>query len=100
MIPLIVGVAEERAQQLVCSIGRHYYAMQASRDAVDELSRYATELPMTTPARVSMLATLALMHVHQGDVEAAEPGRSAKPNDCSPTSAHRVGRGRRPASCR
>ena len=49
MIPLIVGVAEERAQQLVCSIGRHYYGMQASRDAVDELSRFVTELPMTTP---------------------------------------------------
>ena len=71
MIPLIVGVAEERAQQLVCSIGRHYHGMQASRDAVDELSRFVTELPMTTPTRVSMLATLALMHVHQGDVEAA-----------------------------
>ncbi len=71
MIPLIVGVAEERAQHVVCSIGRHYYAVQASRDAVDELSRYATELRMATPARVSMLATLAMMLVHQGDVEAA-----------------------------
>ena len=71
MIPLIAEHSEERAQQIVCSIGRHYYTVHASRDAIDELSRYATELTLPTPARVSMLATLAMMHVHQGDVAAA-----------------------------
>ena len=71
MVPLIARHDENRAQQLVCSIGRHYYAALASSDRIAELSRYVAELPTPSPARVSMLGTLALMQVHRGDVDAA-----------------------------
>jgi predicted ATPase/class 3 adenylate cyclase len=71
IVPIIAEQDEERAQLIVCSIGRHFYAVNLSRDALSELSRYAEDLTTPTPARVSMLATLALMHVHHGDVESA-----------------------------
>jgi predicted ATPase len=71
IVPLVATEDEELAQQIVCSIGRHFYAVTVSHDAVRELSRYATDLTAPTTARVSMLATLALMHVHHGDVETA-----------------------------
>jgi predicted ATPase/class 3 adenylate cyclase len=71
IVPLVAEENEELAQQLVCSIGRHFYAVNLSQDAVSELARYATDLTAPTPARVSMLATLALMHVHHGDVDGA-----------------------------
>ncbi len=71
IVPLLAEQNEEFAQQIVCSIGRHLYAVHLSQDAVSELSRYAAELTEPTPARVSMLATLALMYVHHGDVDAA-----------------------------
>jgi predicted ATPase/class 3 adenylate cyclase len=82
LVPLIAEHAEERAQQLVCSIGRHYYAVHASRDSIAELTRYATELAVVTPARVSMLATLAMMHVHQGDVDTARRVLSTAEREC------------------
>jgi predicted ATPase/DNA-binding SARP family transcriptional activator len=68
---LVELVAEEQAQQLACSIGHYYYAVQAPRDAVGELSRYAAGLPSPSPARVSLLATLALLQVQHGDTNAA-----------------------------
>jgi predicted ATPase/class 3 adenylate cyclase len=71
MIPLLANPAEERAQQIVCSIGRHFYKAHGSPDAIDELSRYADVLTTPSPARVSMLGTLAMMQVHRGDIAAA-----------------------------
>ena len=71
LVTLIAPHDENRAQQLVCSIGRHYYAALASSDRIAELSRYVADLPTTSPARVSMLGTLALMQVHRGDIDAA-----------------------------
>jgi predicted ATPase/class 3 adenylate cyclase len=71
LVPLIAPLDEERAQQLVCSIGRHYYAAHSSSDPIAELARYVAVLPTPSPARVSMLGTLALMQVQCGDVEAA-----------------------------
>jgi predicted ATPase/class 3 adenylate cyclase len=71
LVPLIAVHDENRAQQLVCSIGRHYYAALASSDRIVELSRYVAELSTPSPTRVSMLGTLALMQVHRGDVDAA-----------------------------
>jgi ATP/maltotriose-dependent transcriptional regulator MalT len=71
LVPIVAAVAEENAQELVCSIGHHYYAVHAPRDGISELARYAAELTAPTRARVSLLATLALLHVHAGDVDAA-----------------------------
>ena len=71
LVTLIAPHDESRAQQLVCSIGRHYYAALASSDRIAELSRYVADLPTPSPARVSMLGTLALMQVHRGDIDAA-----------------------------
>lgn len=71
LVPLVAEQAEEQAQQLACSIGHHYYAVHAPRDAVGELSRYAAELATPSPARVSLLATLAMLQAHHGDTEAA-----------------------------
>jgi predicted ATPase/DNA-binding SARP family transcriptional activator len=71
LVGLVAQEDEEQAQQLACSIGHYYYTVQAPRDAVDELSRYAAELATPSPARVSLLATLALLQVQHGDMEAA-----------------------------
>jgi predicted ATPase/DNA-binding SARP family transcriptional activator len=71
LVDLVAEEAEEQAQQLACSIGHYYYSVQTPRDAVDELSRHAVELAAPSPARVSLLATVALLQVRHGDVDAA-----------------------------
>ena len=71
MVPLVALQDEERAHQLVLSICRYYYAVQTTRDGINEVSRYAADLTMPSPSRVSLLAMLALLHVHHGDVDAA-----------------------------
>jgi predicted ATPase/DNA-binding SARP family transcriptional activator len=71
LVPLVAADAEEQAQLLACSIGHYYYAVHAPCDGTDELSRYAADLTHPSPARVSLLATLALLYVHHGDPEAA-----------------------------
>jgi predicted ATPase/DNA-binding SARP family transcriptional activator/class 3 adenylate cyclase len=71
LVPLIAEDAEEQAQQLACSIGHYYYAVHAPCDATDELARNAADLTSPSPARVSLLATLALLFVHHGDPDAA-----------------------------
>jgi tetratricopeptide (TPR) repeat protein len=71
LVPLVAQEAEEQAQQLVCSIGQYYFAAHASREGIGELSRYAADMATPSPTRVSLLATLALLHVHHGDVDAA-----------------------------
>jgi predicted ATPase len=71
LIPLIAGEAEHEAQELVCSIGRHYYAIDAPRDGTADLARFAAELDTPSQARVSLLATLALLLVHHGDLDDA-----------------------------
>ena len=42
-----------------------------SRERTAELAQYAVDLAAPSPARVSLLATLALLHVHDGEVDAA-----------------------------
>ena len=71
LVEQVAADAEEQAQQLACSIGHYYYAVRSPRDAVDELSRYADRLTTPSAARVSLLATLALLQVQHGDMDAA-----------------------------
>jgi predicted ATPase/class 3 adenylate cyclase len=71
LIPLIAQEAEHEAQVLVCSIGHHYYAIDAPRDGTADLARLAAELDTPSQARVSLLATLALLLVHHGDLDDA-----------------------------
>jgi predicted ATPase/class 3 adenylate cyclase/DNA-binding SARP family transcriptional activator len=71
LIPIVADAAEEQAQQLACTIGQYYYAVKAPRERATELSRFAGSLQGSSPARVSLLATLAMLHVHNGDVDAA-----------------------------
>jgi predicted ATPase/DNA-binding SARP family transcriptional activator len=71
LVPLVAEEAEEQAQQLACSIGHYYYAVHAPRDGISELARYAADLATPSQARVSLLATLALLHVHHGDTDSA-----------------------------
>jgi non-specific serine/threonine protein kinase len=73
LVPLVAKEDEERAQQLALSIGQYNFAVHVTREGIGELSRYATDLAMPSPARVSLLATLALLHVHHGDIDAARP---------------------------
>jgi predicted ATPase/DNA-binding SARP family transcriptional activator len=68
---LVAAEAEEQAQHLACSIGHYYYTVRSPRDAVGELSRYADHLATPSAARVSLLATLALLQVQHGDMDAA-----------------------------
>jgi predicted ATPase/class 3 adenylate cyclase len=70
-VPLVAGEAEEQAQQLVCSLGQYYYAVNALRDGIAELSGCAAILVSASSARVSLLAKLALLHLASGDVDAA-----------------------------
>ena len=70
-VPLVASEAEEQAQELVCSIGQYFYAVNALRDGAGELSGYAADLVRPSGARVSLLARLAMLHLEAGDVEAA-----------------------------
>ena len=71
LVPLLAPHAVEQAQQLACSIGRYFYTVHTSRERTAELAQYAVDLAAPSPARVSLLATLALLHVHDGEVDAA-----------------------------
>lgn len=72
LIPLVPSEDEELAQQLACTIGRYHDVSQSFRDGVRELSRYADTLEQPSPARVSLLAQLADLHLRNGEVPAAD----------------------------
>ena len=71
LVPLVAKEDEERAHNLALSIGQYYFTVLFSMGGVGELSRYAAALVTPSPARVSLLATLALLHLQHGDVDAA-----------------------------
>jgi predicted ATPase/DNA-binding SARP family transcriptional activator len=71
LIPVVADAAQEQAQQLACTIGQYHRAVKSSRDPASELSRYARDLPTPSPARVSLLGTLAMLHDENGDIDAA-----------------------------
>lgn len=71
LIPLAAREDEELAQQLACLVGRFLDAAQTSRTGIDSMVNWAATLVMPTPSRVSLLTTLAQLHLRFGDVEAA-----------------------------
>ncbi|MEX2080500.1 MAG: hypothetical protein WEC33_02700, partial [Dehalococcoidia bacterium] len=68
LIPLVTGHHPETAQQLACTIGRYRDLVQAFRIGIEEVARFADELPAATPSRVALLTTLADLHLRVGNV--------------------------------
>jgi predicted ATPase/class 3 adenylate cyclase len=71
LLPQLEADHHTMAQQLACSIGRYHDANQSFRDGIAELTRYAAVLEDPSSARVSLLTTLADLHLRTGDVDAA-----------------------------
>lgn len=72
LIPLIPTDQQELAQQLACTIGLYHDARQSFREGIRELGRYVRSLAQPSPSRVSLLTTLAYLHLRTGDPPAAE----------------------------
>lgn len=62
---------QDIAQQIACSIGRYHDASQSFRDGIAELTRLASVLHEPSSTRVSLLTTLADLHLRTGDVDTA-----------------------------
>lgn len=71
LVPIVARQDSATAQQLVCSIGLYRDVSQAYRAGIDELTRFAAELPAETPSRVALLSTLAYLHLRVGDIASA-----------------------------
>jgi predicted ATPase/class 3 adenylate cyclase len=71
LVDLIPADRQEVAQQIACTIARWHDATQSFREGIREVSRYVETLDARTPTRVSLLATLAYLHLRTGDVERA-----------------------------
>lgn len=77
LIPLLASGRPDLAQQLACAIGRYYYALNTPRHSIEELSGYAKTLTSPSAARVSLLTTLANLHVRHGDIASAGAAATA-----------------------
>jgi predicted ATPase/class 3 adenylate cyclase len=71
LVLVLADSSTNQAQQLACSVGHYFYSVHAPQDGATELSRYAGMLTSTSAARVSLLATLALLHIHSGHMDRA-----------------------------
>lgn len=71
LVRLIPAERQELAQQIACTIGWHHDAISNYREGVDELTRFAGLLDRPSPARVSLLTTLTILHLRTGQVETA-----------------------------
>jgi predicted ATPase/class 3 adenylate cyclase len=69
LVPL---VAPEQAQLLACCLGRYFWTVHPSREHTAELAQYTVDLALSSRERVSMLATLAMLQVHEGDFDGAK----------------------------
>ena len=72
LIPLIPLADQEVAQQIACSIGRYHDATQTFRKGIASLSPLVGALDQATPSRVSLLTTLADLHLRTGEIGLAE----------------------------
>ncbi len=72
LVPLIRPEQQELAQQLGCTIGIYHDARQTFREGIRELNRYVRALEQPSATRVSLLTTLAYLHLRTGDAGAAE----------------------------
>ncbi|MDH3260587.1 MAG: tetratricopeptide repeat protein [Acidimicrobiia bacterium] len=71
LVPLLAGDRQELAQQIASTIGRYHDATHSFRAGIEELTRYADSLIGPSSVRVSMLATLADLHLRTDDTETA-----------------------------
>jgi predicted ATPase/class 3 adenylate cyclase len=72
LVPVIPEDHQELAQQLACSIGLYHDARQSFREGIGELTRYGRALRQGTATRVSLLTTLAYLHLRTGDADNAD----------------------------
>jgi predicted ATPase/class 3 adenylate cyclase len=72
LILLVASVDQEPAQELAYVVSRHLDSAHAYRDGIRELTEAVTELQAATPARVSLLTSLADLHLRTGDLAGAQ----------------------------
>jgi predicted ATPase len=64
---------QEVAQQIACTLARyHNDARHTFLDGIEEVGRYVESLPEPSQTRVSLLTTLAYLHLRTGGVETAK----------------------------
>lgn len=98
VVDLIAASEPEKAQQLMCTLGRYHDTVQSYQVGIDELTRAAGLLPHRGPSRVALLADTAHLHVRMGHVgeaaalldEAAELQRTVGPPDWNDVAIERV----------
>jgi predicted ATPase/class 3 adenylate cyclase/tetratricopeptide (TPR) repeat protein len=71
LVPLLAVDHQPLAQQIACAIGRYHDATHSFRAGIEELTGYADSLVAPSSVRVSMLATLADLHLRTGDTATA-----------------------------
>ena len=72
LILLLPSSTQEKAQQIACVLGRYQGdALHRYVDGIEEVERHVRTLPERTPTRVSLLTTLAFLHLRGGDVNTA-----------------------------
>lgn len=72
LIYLLPPDRQERAQQVACVLGRyHGDVLHTYVDGIEEVARYVESLPEPSPTRVSLLTTLAFLHLRGGEVSKA-----------------------------
>ena len=71
VVDLIGDNEPEKAQQLMCSVGRYHDTIQAFDVGVDELTRAASQLQHSSPARVALLGSLADLHLRTANIDDA-----------------------------
>lgn len=71
LVPLLAADRQQVAQQIACTIGRYHDATHTYKAGIEELTRYADSLAEPSSVRVSLLATLADLHLRTGDTTVA-----------------------------
>lgn len=72
LVHMLPEESQEPAQQIACVLGRyHGDALHTYVDGIEEVARYVGLLPMPSPTRVSLLTTLAFLHLRGGEVTEA-----------------------------
>jgi predicted ATPase/class 3 adenylate cyclase len=71
LLPLLAADSQQVAQQIACTIGRYRDATHSFQTGIEELTRYADSLVEPSSVRVSLLATLADLHLRTGDTSTA-----------------------------
>lgn len=72
VVEMIAATEPEKAQALMCSVGRFHDARQAFGPGIEELTLAVERLSAPTPARVTLLTTLADLHLRQASTDQAE----------------------------